>query len=137
MKINPYLIFQGTCEEAFTLYAATLGGTVDLKMTFGQSPGCEQMPAEMSDKIMHIHLTVGEQAIMGSDCPPGVASGAMQGCSISLNVDSIAEAERVFAELSAGGEIRMPLEKTFWAERFGMFADRFGVSWMVNCEKDQ
>lgn len=137
MKVIPYLMFNGNCEEAFMLYARTLGGTLDSLMHFGQSPAATQVPADYQDKVMHVHLTLGNQALMGSDCPPGMPISPMQGCAVSLNVDSVAEAERVFAGLSAGGEVRMPLEKTFWAERFGMFSDRYGVSWMVNCEKDQ
>lgn len=134
MKINPYLIFSGDCEAAFRLYADALGGKLDVLMTFGESPACADIPADYRDKIMHVHLSLGDQALMGSDCPPGVPTGPMQGCSISVNVDSVAEADRVFAALSAGGEVRMALDKTFWAQRFGMCVDRFGVSWMVNCE---
>ena len=80
---------------------------------------------------------MGDQAIMGSDTTPDRPVDKMSACSISLNVDSIAEAERVFNALAGGGTVQMPLETTFWAARFGMLVDRFGVSWMVNCEKDQ
>jgi len=86
---------------------------------------------------MHTRLLVGDQAIMGSDTTPDRPTDDMAGCSISLNVDSIAEAERVFNALKEDGSVQMPLEKTFWAARFGMLNDRFGVAWMVNCEKDE
>ena len=134
MKINPYLVFSGDCEAAFRLYADALGATIERLMTFGESPACADIPANYHNKVMHVCLSLGDQTLMGSDCPPGVPNGPMQGCSISVNVVSVAEADRVFAALSAGGEVRMPLDKTFWAQRFGMCVDRFGVSWMVNCE---
>jgi PhnB protein len=137
MKINPYLIFNGDCEAAFTFYAQCLQGTLEVMMTFGESPARDHTPANCHNLIIHTRLAVGDQAIMGSDTTPDRPSSGISGCSISLNVDSIAEAERVFKALSDQGSIQMPLEATFWAARFGMLTDRFGVSWMVNCEKDQ
>ena len=95
------------------------------------------MPKDLHNLIIHTRLLVGDQVLMGSDTTPDRPVDDMSGCSISLNVDSIAEAERVFAALSEGGSVQMPLDATFWAARFGMLVDRFGVSWMVNCEKDQ
>ncbi|CAI8705575.1 PhnB protein [Pseudomonas sp. IT-P253] len=137
MKINPYLIFNGDCKTAFTFYAQSLPGQIEVMMTFGESPAREHVPADLHNLIIHTRLLVGDQAIMGSDTTPDRPTDEMSGCSISLNVDSIAEAERVFAALSEDGSVKMPLEATFWAARFGMLVDRFGVSWMVNCEKDQ
>lgn len=137
MKINPYLIFNGDCKAAFTFYAQSLQGQIEAMMTFGETPAGEHMPKDLHNLIIHTRLLVGDQVLMGSDTTPDRPVDDMSGCSISLNVDSIAEAERVFAALSEGGSAQMPLDATFWADRFGMLVDRFGVSWMVNCEKDQ
>ncbi|BCD84010.1 VOC family protein [Pseudomonas solani] len=136
MRINAYLIFGGNCREAFEFYNQTLGGELQV-MTFGASPAAEHVPAQFHDRAMHACLTIGDQSLMASDTTPEHPYDGIRGCSVSLNVDSIKEAERVFAALSAGGKVQMPLEATFWAARFGMLEDRFGVPWMVNCEKDQ
>jgi len=137
MKISTYLIFNGDCRAAFTFYQQALSGQIDMMMTFGESPAKEHVPTEFHDLIIHTRLSVGDQAIMGSDTTPDRPTETMSGCSVSVNVDSIAEAEQVFNALAAGGSIQMPLEETFWAARFGMLVDRFGVAWMVNCEQDQ
>lgn len=137
MNINPYLIFNGDCKAAFTFYAQALQGQIEMMMTFGESPAREQFPPDLHNLIIHTSLSVGDQKIMGSDTTPDRPTDDMAGCSISLNVDSIAEAERVFNALAEDGKVQMPLESTFWAARFGMLVDRFGVSWMVNCERDQ
>ncbi|MGC5700435.1 VOC family protein [Pseudomonas sp. NFXW11] len=137
MKINPYLIFNGDCKAAFTFYAQALQGQLDMLMTFGESPASAQVPANCQDLVMHTRLSVGDQVLMGSDTTPDRPVPGFHGCSVSLNVDSATEAERVFNALAVGGQIQMPLEATFWAERFGMLVDRFGVPWMVNCEKTQ
>ncbi|EKM96555.1 VOC family protein [Stutzerimonas degradans] len=138
MKLSTYLTFDGQAREAFTFYQQVLGGTLEM-MTFAQAPEAEQFPAEHRDRIMHVCLTLDDYWLMASDTMPGMDCGSgtyegIKGCSISLHPDSVAEGERLFAGLSAGGQVVMPMEKTFWAERFGMFTDRFGVSWMVNCE---
>ncbi|NBF06094.1 VOC family protein [Pseudomonas sp. Fl5BN2] len=137
MKINPYLIFNGDCKAAFTFYAQCLQGQIEMLMSFGESPAREQIPAHCHDRVMHTRLSVGDQVIMGSDTTPDRPTQGFHGCSVSLNVSSASEAERVFAALADQGSIQMPLEATFWAERFGMLVDRFGVPWMVNCEKTQ
>ncbi|MTZ14968.1 VOC family protein [Pseudomonas sp. JL972] len=139
MKLSTYLTFDGQAREAFTFYQQVLGGTLEM-MTFAQAPEAEQFPAEHRDRIMHVCLTLDDYWLMASDTMPGMDCGSgtyegIKGCSISLHPDSVAEGERLFAGLSAGGQVVMPMEKTFWAERFGMFTDRFGVSWMVNCEQ--
>lgn len=142
MKINPYLMFDGQCEAAFTFYAQCLGGTVAMLARYSEMPESEgesqcAVPVEYGDKIMHARLEVGDQVLMGSDTQPGFPHEGVKGCSMSLNVDSIAEAERVFQALAENGTVQMALEQTFWAVRFGMLVDRFGVPWMVNCEQDQ
>lgn len=136
MKINAYLTFNGNCEEAMRFYASCLGGTLDPINTFGDTPACDHVPADHRDKIMHARLTVGDQVLMASDNMPDYPYDGVKGCSIALNVDSIAEAQRVFAALSEQGQVIMPLDKTFWAVSFGMLVDRFGVPWLVNCEHD-
>ena len=136
MQINPYLNFNGQCEEAFRFYEKLLGGKIEFMGTFGDSPEAETHPT-MHDKIMHAKMVVGGQAIMGSDAPQGYYSKP-QGNYISINVDKPAEARRIFDGLAQNGEVHMPFEKTFWAAGgFGMVADRFGTPWMVNCEKGE
>lgn len=135
MKINPYLVFNGDCRAAFTFYAQCLNGTLEMMLTFGESPARDQLPANCHALIMHTRLNVGDQVLMASDSTPDLPYAGIRGCSIALNIDNAAEAERVFNALLEQGSVRMPLEETFWAERFGMLEDRFGVSWMVNCEK--
>ena len=134
MQIHTYLLFDGTCGEAFRLYERVLGGTIDFIQTHGESPMADQTPPELRDKIMHVHMTVGDQVLMGSDAPMQHFEKP-QGFSVSLGIEDPAEAERVFNALSEGGEVRMELQKTFWADLFGMVVDRYGTPWMVNCQQ--
>ena len=134
MQLNPYLNFNGQCEEAFKVYEKCLNGKIEFLMTHGQSPMADKTPPEWKNKIMHATLRFGDQAIHGADAPPQYYEKP-QGFSISINLKDASEAERLFRELSANGSVRMPLEKTFWAERFGMFTDRFGIPWMINCQQ--
>ncbi len=133
MRLNTYLSFNGQCEEAFKLYAKCLNGKIEFMMKNGESPMADKTPPELKNNVMHATLLFGDQSLMGADAPPQYYS-TPQGFSVSINVKDVAEAERIFKELSAGGNVKMPLEKTFWAERFGMFIDRFGTPWMINCE---
>jgi PhnB protein len=137
MQLNSYLIFKGQAEAAFNFYAKCLGGKVVMLMRFKDSPGGEEMPAEYREQIMHVRLEVGDQALMASDNHPSMPYDGIKGCSISIGIDDISEAERLFDALKQGGKVQMALEKTFWAERFGMLVDQFGVAWMINCEKDR
>ena len=132
MRIIPYLTFNGRCKEAFAFYKEVLGGDL-FSMSYAEAPEDVGMPKD-PDLIMHTCLTVGNFSLMASDCPPGQPYSKPQGVSISLNVDSVEEAERLFKRLSEDGHVQMGLDKTFWAERFAMFEDRFGIAWMVNCE---
>ena len=134
MQINTYLNFPGTCREAFTFYEQALGGKITFIQTMGDSPMGGETPADQRDNVMHVTLDVGGQQLMGSDAPPEYYEKA-QGFSVALHPEEAAEAERIFAALSEGGEVRMPMQKTFWAGRFGMCVDRFGTPWIVNCEK--
>ena len=135
MKLNAYLHFNGQCREAFETYARVLGGKLEGLMTYGEAPmDGKECPAGERDKIIHVRLVAGDQVLMGSDSPPG-HSAPLSGFSITIGVDSDAEAERIYKALSEGGKVFMPLEKTFWAKKFAMFADRFGTPWMVNYEE--
>jgi len=135
MQLHPYLNFNGTCDAAFKFYEKVLGGKITLKLRFGETPMAEQCAPGSQDQIAHVRLESGGMVLLGSDCPPEYFEKA-QGTVLSLNVDSIAEAERVFNALKESGTIKMPLEKTFWAVRFAMLTDQFGTPWMINCEKD-
>ena len=133
MRVNPYLSFNGQCESAFRFYEQCLGARLGELFRYAGSPMADQVPAGWQDKIMHGTLTVGDQVLMGGDVAPD-RYDAPKGFSLSLQIPSTADAERVFRELARDGRVLMPLEKTFWAERFGMVVDRFGIPWLVNCE---
>jgi PhnB protein len=130
MQVQPYLFFDGRCQEAIDFYHQVLGAEVLMQMAFKDSPVPTSQPADTSDKIMHACIKVGESQVMMSD---GMCGGApsFQGFSLSLSMKDDADAARVFAALGNGGKVNMPLGKTFFASSFGMVADRFGVNWMV------
>jgi PhnB protein len=132
MQSNTYLNFNGECKDAFKFYEQCLGGKIVAMMTYGESPMAEQTPAEQRDKIMHVHLTVGDMVLMGADSPPEYFEKP-QGFNINLQFDDVAEAERIFKALAENGTVKMPIQETFWAKRFGMAIDRFGTPWMINC----
>lgn len=131
MQITPYLVFNGQCEAAFKHYEKVLGGKIEMLMRFGESPGCEDMPAESKDHVMHVSMRVGDQMLMASDSPPGHYEKPA-GTSVSVSVDNRDEGERIFKALAEGGSEKMAFAETFWAEGFGMCVDRFGTPWMVN-----
>lgn len=130
MEIQPYLFFDGSCEEAIEFYRKTLGAEVTALMRYKESPAPEMNPPDAGDKVMHASFRIGETMVLASD---GRCEGkpSFQGFSLSLTVSSDAEAERLFSALGEGGQVQMPMTNTFFASRFGMVADRFGVSWMV------
>jgi PhnB protein len=134
MQVNPYLMFNGQCEAAFRFYQKVLGGKIETILTYAGSPMADQAPSEWRDKVMHARLEVGDNVLMGSDPPPGHYE-PMKGFSVTLSIDDPAEAERIFHALSENATVRMPIQKTFWAARFGMLVDQFGTPWMVNCEQ--
>lgn len=134
MQIQPYLFFKGDCEEAFKFYERVLKGKIEAMLPHAGTPAEQHTPPEWRDKIMHARLTVGDAVLMASDAPPEHYQ-TPQGFSVSLQIDNVAEAERVFNELSAGGKVTMAIQPTFWATRFGMFKDRYGIAWMVNCNE--
>jgi len=133
MQVQPYLFFDGRCEEAVEFYRKALGAEVEAMMRFKDSPeplAPGMCPPGAENKVMHACLKIGESRIMASD---GRATGkpVFQGVSLSLDVPTDAEADRLFAALADGGQAQMPLAKTFFSPRFGMVADRFGVGWMI------
>ncbi|MEO1193577.1 MAG: VOC family protein [Pseudomonadota bacterium] len=135
MRINPHLTFKGSCEEAFRFYETALAGELLAMMPYAGSPAAEMAPADWQNKIMHAALKLGDQMIIGADSPPGQQE-TMAGLQVCLDVDTVEEAERIYAALSEGAtRIEMPLEETFWAQRFASFTDRFGTPWMINCSK--
>lgn len=134
MQIQPYLSFNGQCEEAFTFYARCFGGQVGQLFRYGGSPMAGQAPPDWQDKVMHGNLTIGGLELMGADAVFPDSPAAATGFSLSIQIKDVVEAERIFAELSQGGTVTMPLEETFWAARFGMVMDRFGIPWLINCE---
>jgi PhnB protein len=133
MHVQPYLFFDGRCEEAVEFYRRALGAEVTMLMRFKDSPEAPQpsmVPPGSENKVMHSSLRIGDTTVLASD---GQCLGqpSFQGFSLSLTVPNDAEAERRFAALADGGQVQMPLAKTFFSPRFGMLADRFGVSWMI------
>lgn len=133
MNIVPYLWFNGTCAEAFRFYEKAVGGKIVDILPHRGTPMSADFPADWQDKIMHASMKIGDSVLMATDVPPAHYKPA-QGLSVSLHVKTAEEAERVFAALAEGGTITMPIEKTFWTERFGMLVDRFGTPWMINCD---
>ena len=132
MQMNAYLSFRGDCEAAFEFYAECLGGKVGQVFRYAGTPLAEQVPAGWQDRVMHTSLEVGGHVLMGGDVAPDRYEKPA-GFSLSLHMDSTTQAERIFHRLALGGTVVMPLERTFWAARFGMLVDRFGIAWLINC----
>lgn len=132
--INPYLNFADNCEEAFNFYKSVFGGEFRAVMRFKDVPAEYQMSESENQKIMHVALPIGQGTIlMGSDTPAAMGTLTRgDNYSIAISTDSEAEATRLFNELSAGGQVTMPLDKAFWGDYFGMLTDKFGIQWMVS-----
>jgi PhnB protein len=130
MKIQPYLSFEGRCDEAVEFYQTALGAEVQMLMRFKEAPDQSMVTTNSADKVMHVSLRIGDSIVMASD---GRCSGnpGFGGISLSLTVADDAEAEQKFAALEAGGQVTMPLTTTFFSSKFGMLADKFGVQWMI------
>lgn len=134
LAINPYLNFNGKCEEAFNFYKSVFGGEFTDINRFKEMPPGSGIPEAESDWILHIELPIGEgYALMGSDSPSSMGA-VTQGNNhhISIHTDNSEETDRLFNGLSAGGQVTMPLQDTYWGARFGMFVDQFGIHWMIN-----
>jgi PhnB protein len=130
MQIQPYLFFDGRCEEAIDFYRRTLGAEVTMLMRFKESPDQSMVTPESKDKVMHASLRIGDATVLASDgrC---MGNPSFQGFALSVTAANEAEAKRLFAALGEGGQVQMPLAKTFFSPSFGMVADQFGVGWMV------
>ena len=134
MKLLTYLNYGGNCRQAFRFYEEHLGGKITMMMTHGEQPDASAVPAGWKDAILHARIHIGETELLGSDIPPERFQ-PMRSAYLSLIVNSVDEAERIYALLSDGGQIYMPMEETFFAFRFGMLRDKFGTSWMILHER--
>ena len=130
MQLHPYLFFDGRCDEAIAFYRAALGARQVARMRFRDAPEPVPVPPEMAEKVMHAELDIGGAVLLMSD-GRGAGGEGFRGFSLTLTVDTAAEADRAFAALAEDGEVTMPLGKTFFSPRFGMVRDRFGVGWIV------
>lgn len=140
MQMTNYLFFENRAAEAFDFYAKCLNGKIAMKVTFADMQGPTDLPPEMQVLIAHVRLEAGDAVLMGSDwCTPpgGEAYPGIHGNAVQVAVDTPEQAERLFAALSEGGTMTMPIAETAWAHRFGMLTDRFGAMWMVNCHKPE
>jgi PhnB protein len=133
MKLSPYLTFDGTALEAMGFYADALGGKVTSTMRFGDMPKADHWPGMPGDQMAHVRVDFGDQSLMASD-GGGRPHHGFHGHSLQTSWGTPEEAKAAFDKLSEGGEVIMPCERTFWASAFGMCTDRYGVTWMVNCD---
>ncbi|MGE0767546.1 MAG: SRPBCC domain-containing protein [Hyphomicrobiaceae bacterium] len=134
MDLTTYLYFDGNCEQAFKLYEQVLGGRIVMMLKYSDAPTDQPTSEGTANRIMHARLLAGRHILMGSDTPAGRFKRP-QGFSVAVGVDTPEEAERIFGALAKGGIVHHPLSETFFAHKFGMLEDRFGVAWLVNCEK--
>lgn len=134
MQLDPHLTFNGQCEAAFHFYEQCLGAKIGFLMRYRESPMAEHVPSDLGDKILHGSLDIGDRHLSGADATP-TQFQTPQGFALTLNIASPEEAENVFKSLSQDGNIQMPMQETFWALRFAMFIDKFGIPWMINCPK--
>ena len=139
-KVNPYLRFNGNCEEAFNFYKSIFGGDFQYIGRFSEMPPEFAVPESDKNKIMHVSLPVSEETfLMGEDASDAFGGKYIAGnnFTVSISASTEDEAKKLFNGLSAGGKITMPLDKTFWGALFGMVADKFGINWMVNCQQEK
>jgi PhnB protein len=132
--INPYINFDGNCEEAFKFYKSVFGGEFTDLNRYNEMPNASELSAAEANRIMHVALPIGgDTVLMGSDSPPGMGEASIgSNIQISIQTTNDAETDRLYNGLSANGQITMPLDKTFWGARFGMWVDKFGIQWMIN-----
>jgi PhnB protein len=135
MKLYTYLNYGGNCRQAFEFYATHLGGRITMLTTHGEQPEANKVPPEWKNAVLHARIELGDTMVLGADIPPERFQ-PMRSAYLSLMVDSVDEAERIYALLTEDGQIFMPMEETFFAHRFAMFRDRFGTSWMLLHERD-
>jgi PhnB protein len=133
MQVNPYIFFNGNCRGAFEFYAKVLNGRIEAMITHAETPASGSVDESWQSKILHARLALGDRALMASDSPPQYGEANPSGFYVQLELETPEEAERVFNAFAEGGSIRMPMEQTFWARRFGMLADKFNIPWMISC----
>jgi PhnB protein len=131
MKTNLHLAFNGNCREAFAFYSETFASPISMTMTYADAPAGSPVPTDSKDLVLHTAMSLGSMVLMGADAPPGRGK-PLSGFEISLESTDEAEVKRLFAALSDGGSVMMPLAPTFWTPLFGMCTDKFGVGWMVS-----
>ena len=139
-KMNPYLNFDGKAEEAFNFYKSVFGGEFTGIHKMGDAPGCENLPEDEKNRVMHVGLPIDSGTVlMASDTMPSMGQKLVEGNNvhISLHPGSREEADRLFNGLSAGGQVEMPLQDTFWGAYYGSFQDKYGIKWMVNYDQQQ
>jgi PhnB protein len=134
MQLYPNLSFNGQCEAAFSLYEECLRGKTTFLMRYENTPMDFKAPPEWKQKVSHATFAIGNFMLSGSDALPGEYRKP-QGFTLQFNLSDPAEAERIFERLSGGGSVQVPMQQTFWAERFGALVGRFGIPWLINCEK--
>lgn len=134
MQVTPHLTFCGQCEEAFRFYERTLGGRIVTMLTYGNSPMAEQIPLDWRDKIVHASLSLAAGELAGADVRPEQYERP-QGCYVLLHIDEPSDAERIFALLAEGRDVRMPIQETFWSVRFSVVVDKFGIPWEISCSQ--
>ena len=132
MKLNPHLTFGGQYQSAFKFYERCIGGRIVTMLTWGDSPMAKQAPPQWRDKILHATLTVGDSVLTGADVVPEEYQQP-KGFFVQLGLDDPGDAERIFAALAEEGTVQMPIQKTFWAIRYGVLVDQFGIPWEINC----
>ena len=136
MFVTPYVFFNGNCAEACRYYEKVLGARTTMSMTYGQSPAASHVPAAMHDKVIHAHLVIGNTSVLMSDgMVDEDGAGKSGGYSLCITVDTPEVARKMYAALADGGTVKIAIDKTFFAEAFGQLTDRFGISWMIICEK--
>jgi PhnB protein len=134
MKLHTYLNYGGNCAQAFRFYEQHLGGKITMMMTHGEQPNANDVPPDWKNAVLHAGIEIGGTELLGADVPPDRFQ-PMRSAYLSLTVDSVGEAESIYALLSDGGQVFMPMEETFFALRFAMLRDKFGTSWMILCER--
>lgn len=133
-NLNVYLTFAGTCNDALALYKEALGGEIVSLQTFGEAP-TPNIPDDQKNNVMHAEFRAGDIYFMASDSMPEQPVILGNAVTLSISLDSLEEQESIFSKLSDGGAVTMPLQDTFWGARFGMLTDKFGINWMLNCDK--
>ena len=136
MSLSAYLFFDGDCREAFELYRSVFGGEYRVFQTFGDGPPDMGVPASEKDRIMHVSLDIGSAVLMGSDSCSAFGPPPVRGSNFAVSIagESREHCDDVFARLSEGGTVRMPMQETFWGAYFGNWTDRYGIGWMINYE---